>query len=158
MKKGIIPSLLLFASCFALDRITKYWALHYLAGGFKRVTSYFNFSLAWNRGVSWSLFSSEHPFYTHLLTAGILSVIVIFSFYLVAEYRQKKNIMFHIMILAGALSNVVDRFLYGAVLDFLQFHIGVWYWPTFNVADMFIVVGVMGIIVKMVSESYGFEN
>ena len=56
--------------------------------------------------------------------------------------------------LAGALSNIVDRITYGAVIDFVDFHIFGYHWPTFNIADAFIVCGVLGIMIQSMFEGY----
>ncbi|MFH1831225.1 MAG: signal peptidase II [bacterium] len=148
---------LFFLTCFLLDRISKLCILKYITEP-KLITDYFNLSIAWNKGVSWSLLSFDSMLGKSLLTAFILCVIVCFSIYTLIQLKNRHNIMFEVMVLAGALSNVVDRFLYGAVLDFLEFHLQTWYWPTFNVADIFVVVGVFGIILKNMYEIYVVKN
>lgn len=156
-KKSFFYSLF-FIVCFLTDRVSKFCILNYLLDGYKKITPYFNLSIAWNKGVSWSFLSFDSTTGFALLTAFILCVIVIFSIYTFIQYKNRSNILFEIMVLAGALSNVVDRFMYGAVLDFLEFHLGTWYWPTFNIADVFVVVGVFGIILKSMIESYDVKN
>ena len=158
MKRKNIFYTLFFLSCFLLDRASKYLILNHLSDGYKKVTNFFNLSIAWNKGVSWSFLSFDSTIGVALLTAFILCVIVIFSVYTFIRYKNGYGILFELMVLAGALSNIADRFLYGAVLDFLEFHLGTWYWPTFNLADVFVVVGVFGIIVKNMIETYDVKN
>jgi len=149
---------LFFLFCFVIDRLSKMFVLTHLTSGHKKILSFFNLSTAWNKGVSWSLLSFTSSTATNMLTAFILCVIVSFGVYTFLRYKNNYNIIFELMVLAGALSNVVDRFLYGAVLDFLEFHLGTWYWPTFNIADVFIVIGVFGIVLKNIVEPHDRKN
>lgn len=130
------------------------WALHAAQIQDVIVSKNLTFSLSWNRGVSWSFLSNLSGIWHSLLIVTIGIVILFFAGFAVTNYKNKQSIFFEVMVLAGALSNVVDRFLYGAVIDFIEFHIGSFYWPTFNIADSLIVVGIIGIIIKQMCCAY----
>lgn len=150
----IITYSCLFLLCFGVDRWSKWWALVHDID--MQIFPFLDFSLLWNRGVSWGMFhgASEYGFY--LLTAfiGLLTLGLAYYALYYQWYQRKASIYFELLILAGAVSNLVDRFMFGGVVDFIQFHIGTWYWPTFNGADVFIVVGVIGLFLKNMQRSH----
>lgn len=119
--------------CFGLDQVTKAWAHARLTLG-ERVD--FGFNLSQNSGL---VFGFHMPLWgTYLLTAAIL----ILGFYVVVKnclWKHKSHLFPLALIFAGALGNIVDRVRLGYVVDFIQ----VYWWPTFNVADIFIVSGVV---------------
>lgn len=139
----------LFLICLCADRLTKWWAVTCLDGSTVNLTSNISFSLAWNPGISWGMLQFSNPLYFWLLTSVIALVIVIFGIYTFNQYRLGASIFFESVILSGAISNVIDRFWYGSVVDFIELHVHDWYWPSFNIADACIVGGVLGIIIKM---------
>lgn len=116
----------------ALDQLTKWWAQNHLTLG-ERVN--FGFNLSHNEGV---VFGFHMPLWgTYLLTLGILAL----GFYVVVQnclWKHKSHLLPFAFILSGALGNLVDRIHYNYVVDFIQ----VYWWPTFNLADIFIVLGV----------------
>ncbi|MCB9492736.1 MAG: signal peptidase II [Epsilonproteobacteria bacterium] len=139
----------LFSLAFVCDRLTKMWALYSLADQAITIGPFLTFELEWNKGVSFGLFSqlSSHTAYYALMTS--IGLCCLFFMYLAcSNYKKQINVLSEVLVLAGALSNVVDRFTYGAVIDFIQIHAGTWYWPTFNVADACIVVGIFGILLR----------
>lgn len=105
------------------------------------VTGFFNLVLAWNRGVSFGLFTNDSPYGPYLL-AGIALAIAIGVLLWARKQRQFLPVLAAGMIVGGAIGNLIDRLVHGAVVDFLDFHIGGFHWPAFNVADCGIVVGV----------------
>lgn len=137
---------IIFSIVFFIDRLSKFWALYALQTDAYTISSWCSFNLVWNRGISWSLLTPTSRFYDLLLISFIGSILIGFVIYIVIHLRLKKSLFFEIIILAGGLSNFFDRFLYGAVLDFIQLHWNDWYWPTFNIADSAIVIGVLGIL------------
>ncbi len=141
-----------------LDRLSKFFVLTKVSSNVVIIPHFFTISKVWNKGVSWSLLSFDSTLALRLLTALILCVIVSFGIYTFINHTKGHNVTLEVIVLAGALSNVVDRFLYGAVLDFLEFHIGTWYWPTFNLADAFVIVGIFGLIIKNSVETYVTKN
>ncbi|MEQ8653685.1 MAG: signal peptidase II [Kiloniellales bacterium] len=105
------------------------------------VTGFFNLVLAWNRGVSFGLFTNDSPYGPYLL-AGIALVIATGVLLWSRNQRQFLPVLAAGMIVGGAIGNLIDRLVHGAVVDFLDFHVGGFHWPAFNVADCGIVVGV----------------
>ena len=143
----IIYPIILFAVTFIADRLTKLWALAALAGDTVLQPFYgLNLVLRINRGVSWSLlsFSDERGFW--ILTTVIIAIITGFFIYVVREAARNKLVVFEALVLAGALSNVIDRFMYGGVVDFIELYVGTYSWPVFNIADTAICVGIAGIL------------
>ncbi len=156
--KKIIYYTILFVSLFSLDRFSKIWALNNLAYENIPVFKYLNFSLVLNRGVSFGIFGSSSSAAFYLLTILIFLVIGFFVFFSISEYKRGMNIFWHIFIIAGAYSNLLDRIMYKGVVDFIDFYVGTWHWPTFNVADIFIVLGVLGILWGMFKDVYFKKN
>jgi len=107
----------------------------------------FNITLGYNRGVSFGLLNSDSPYAPYALAAFALIVVIIFS---VALWRSDSLIQTagFAAIIGGALGNVVDRLGDGAVTDFLDFYIGQYHWPTFNLADTFIFCGVILLLIS----------
>ena len=134
-----------------LDRITKAWALHACAQTYT-ITSWFSCSLAFNRGVSWSLFHSESSVIFGMVTLLVMFVMAGVMLHAYQSYSAGTLIWPEVCILAGGLSNLIDRYIYGAVIDFLGFEYGSFSWPLFNVADIFIVMGVMLLMVTLLQD------
>ena len=106
------------------------------------VNEYFNLVLAWNNGISFGLFNNDNEI-NALIISLIAIVIIIFLIRLLSKSETKKLSIGLGMIIGGAIGNVIDRSLYGAVMDFLDVHINVYHWPAFNVADSGITVGAL---------------
>ena len=106
----------------------------------------FNLVLGYNRGVSFGLFNSDHSYAPYALAGFALVVVIALS---VALWRTTS--LLHTAglaaIIGGALSNVVDRVSDGAVTDFLDFYVGQYHWPAFNLADTVIFFGVISILI-----------
>lgn len=102
----------------------------------------FNITLGYNRGVSFGLLNSDSPYAPYALAAVALAIIIVLA---VALWRSNSLVQTagFAAIIGGALGNVVDRLGDGAVTDFLDFYIGQYHWPTFNLADTFIFCGVI---------------
>jgi signal peptidase II len=100
----------------------------------------FNITLGYNRGVSFGLLSSESPYAPYALAA--FALVIVLSVALWRSDRLVQTAGFA-AIIGGALGNVVDRLGDGAVTDFLDFYVGQYHWPTFNLADTFIFCGVI---------------
>ena len=106
------------------------------------ITSFLNLVMVWNKGVSFGMFSSAHDFMPYILSG----VAVIMSVILGIWMKRATHITTLVplaMVIAGALANVWDRLRFGAVADFLDFHINDMHYPAFNIADCCIVVGVL---------------
>lgn len=101
----------------------------------------FNLFLTFNRGVSFSLLTSDSAYAPMLLSAFTLVVAGLLIYWI----QKEKNKMAKVglaLILGGALGNVIDRIRFGAVVDFLDFYLGEYHWPAFNIADSAICIGV----------------
>ena len=100
--------------------------------------SFFNFTMVWNEGISFGFLQNGNPYPLVILSCLIVGV---FSFWL---YRTKSwfEVIALALVIGGALGNVIDRLHFGAVADFLDFHIRAWHYPAFNLADSFITVGI----------------
>jgi signal peptidase II len=126
---------------FLLDRISKYYVARYLVNECP-VTYFFSLERTLNRGVSWGMLYSHNPM-VFVLVGMLISVVVgILAWYTFRRWYRQKFILGELLVLSGALSNLVDRVWYGGVLDFMLFYCHGWSFPVFNVADIFIVVGV----------------
>lgn len=105
------------------------------------VTNFFNVVFTWNPGTSFSLFRAlgeAAPIVIIVITAFVIGFISYYMFKRSAAY-ERLPLAF---IIGGAFGNLIDRVRFGAVVDFLDFHVGGYHWPAFNVADIFICVGV----------------
>jgi signal peptidase II len=105
------------------------------------VTSFFDIVMAWNTGVSFSMFASDHQAMVYVLIGVALLLSLVFTIWLIRTPLLITALPLA-MVVAGALSNVWDRVRFGAVADFLYFHVGEYGWPAFNLADSCIVAGV----------------
>ena len=142
MKKIII---IVFA--FFLDRITKIYLINLQATGVDidfYILPFLNFYLVWNTGIGFGLVSLESNIYYHILTA----IIMVVNFVLVYFLLKTQGIYAYLfaLIIGGSLGNLFDRIYYYAVPDFIDIHIGNFHWFVFNVADIFITVGIIGLI------------
>lgn len=106
------------------------------------VTSFFDLVMAWNTGVSFSMFASDSAVMPYVLSGIALIMATIFFIWLMTT-NSRWTAFPLALIIAGALSNVWDRARFQAVADFLYFHVGQYGWPAFNIADSCIVVGVV---------------
>ncbi len=138
---------ILFVVIVVADFVTKQWALSALTGqGRVPVTDFFNLVLVWNTGVSFGMFRSGGEAGRWLLTGLALVITCVLLFWLRRERRLWPRLAIW-LIIAGALGNVVDRIRFGAVVDFLDFHLFGYHWPAFNIADSVIVVGAVLLVV-----------
>ena len=108
------------------------------------LTSFLNSHLVWNTGIAFGLFSLSNEFTYNLFTTLIvfINLIIIYLVIVTKDFRK----YFFLMILGGSFGNLFDRLYYGSVPDFIDFHIGNFHWFIFNIADIFITVGVICLI------------
>ncbi len=125
------------------DQISKWWIIAKVMNPPQAITitPFFNLVLAWNKGVSFSLFSSDAP-YTKWVLLAIASTITVVLLMWLRKVEQRLLAAAIGLIIGGAIGNIIDRLRFGAVIDFLELHAGSFYWPAFNVADSAITVGV----------------
>ncbi|MEM8948726.1 MAG: signal peptidase II [Pseudomonadota bacterium] len=142
MTTSLRNGLLLTIVIIVADQITKWIALTGIdfAANPIKVTSFFDLVLVWNRGVSFGMFSNAGD-YGPLILSGIAIAVVIGLLWWLRQAETWLAITALGLVIGGALGNVIDRFRFGAVVDFLYFHVGDFHWPAFNVADTAICIG-----------------
>lgn len=124
-----------------IDRLTKAWALMLPVNGM-RINQFLSFDLVFNRGISLGLLSSQDTVMFIAVSAIIICITGMLIWYTYIVYKKEKLIIGHILALAGAFSNIVDRFIFNGVIDFIMLSFRKWSWPVFNVADISVVCGV----------------
>ena len=132
---------------FFLDRLSKLYVIYLHnknLGGDLFSSDYLNINLIWNEGIAFGLFAFEENKFYNFLTLFISLVIFVLIYMLVKSNGVKRFAL--LTIIGGALGNLYDRIVYLAVPDFIDFHIGNFHWFTFNIADIFISVGVIFMI------------
>tara|TARA_B100001057_G_scaffold47837_1_gene42627 strand:+ start:171 stop:674 length:504 start_codon:yes stop_codon:yes gene_type:complete len=140
-------NLIIILSIFILDRLTKFYVIYLdkINSGSEIFSSKFlNIYLIWNEGIAFGLFSFNENYLYNFLTLFILIIIFVILYMISKSSGFKKYSL--LMIFGGALGNVFDRIMYKAVPDFVDFHIGNFHWFIFNLADVFISLGVIFMI------------
>ena len=148
IKKNLFISSSFIFLIFLLDRVSKAYVIYLndkLLGIEILSSKFLNIRLIWNEGIAFGLLSFNDKIIYNLLTFIIFIIILIIFFMVLKSYGLKKYSL--LMILGGALGNVYDRIFYGAVPDFIDFHVGNFHWFIFNVADIFITFGVIFMII-----------
>lgn len=132
----------LAALILAADQITKLWALDALRNPPVRieVLPFWDFVLVWNRGVSFGLFGGGGvpPLALAAVTAAIALGVAVW----LARATSWWTVVAAGLVLGGAVGNIIDRLIYGAVVDFIDWHAYGYHWPVFNIADAGITLGV----------------
>ena len=138
----MIRWLALAAVIAALDQLSKFAVARILTAGVNiEVAPFFNLVLVRNRGAAFSFLSSASGWQRELFIA-IALIASAWIVYLLRRYSRQTLFCFALsLILGGAIGNVIDRVLFGAVIDFLDFHVAGYHWPAFNVADSAITCG-----------------
>ena len=132
---------------FLLDRVSKIYVIYLndkFLGSEIFSSKFLNISLIWNEGIAFGLFSFKNQDIYNILTILIL-IIILFIFFMIIKSKSFEKYALS-MILGGALGNVFDRIIYKRVPDFIDFHINDFHWFIFNVSDIFITIGVVGMI------------
>jgi len=132
---------------FLIDRISKIYVLKLADRGNGLdiyITDYLNLYLIWNKGIAFGLFSFNVDYIYNAITILIIIVILIIVGMIIKSQGFRRYLL--LAILGGSLGNVFDRIYYTAVPDFIDFHINEFHWFVFNIADIFISLGVIGLI------------
>ena len=146
LKKILLNSIIVL-SLFLIDRISKIYILKVAELESKvdvYLTPYLNFYLIWNKGIAFGLFSFEKFFIYQSITLVIFIISILLIIMIIKSDGFKKYSL--MLILGGALGNLFDRIYYSAVPDFIDIHINDFHWFIFNVADIFITIGVICLI------------
>ena len=133
--------------CFAIDRFSKIYILNILNNDGQvdlYVNQYLNIYLIWNTGIGFGLFSSENNITYNVITLIIVLINFLIFYYAFVETRTKS--IFLMIILGGSLGNLFDRIYYKAVPDFIDLNYAGYHWFIFNVADIFITLGIICLI------------
>ena len=144
---------------FFIDRLSKLYILNIAEVTSEvdiYVTSFLNIYLIWNTGIGFGLFSSDHNITYNLITILILiiNLVIIIMLYQNQNYKS----YFLVLILGGSTGNLFDRLYYSAVPDFIDFHINNFHWFIFNVADIFISIGIICLIIDEIFVKKKSEN
>ena len=148
LNKNFLINLLTIIIIFSLDRISKFYVISESEKNFSYdlfQSKFLNISLIWNEGIAFGLLSFEKDHFYNILTILILIVVILILFMIFKSEGLKKYSL--MMILGGALGNLYDRIFFGAVPDFIDFHVGNFHWFIFNVSDIIITLGVIFLII-----------
>jgi len=148
VNKFDIVSFIIIILTFGLDRLSKVYAISLIEKNQSElfINDFLNITLNWNRGIGFGLLSFDANITYHLISALILLIIVYLIYLMVISDNVGKIIIS--LIIGGALGNLYDRLTYFAVPDFIDFHIKDFHWFTFNAADVFISLGIFGMVIK----------
>ena len=143
MKRFII-----ILSVFLLDRTIKIYLLNLEVSGTEvdfYINSFLNYYLVWNSGIGFGLASMEANIYYNILT-GIIVIVNVGLIYLLIKSKGGYAYLLA-LIIGGSLGNLFDRIYYKAVPDFIDLHLANYHWFIFNVADIFITLGIIGLLI-----------
>jgi signal peptidase II len=139
--------LLVAGTIFIIDQMTKWWIVFDVMAPPKTIAVFpsFNLVMGWNRGISFGMFDGDSPLNKWLLIILALTVVTVLLVWL--KRAENRLVGFALgLIIGGAFGNITDRIHFGAVADFLDFYIGAYHWPAFNVADAGITVGAVVLV------------
>ncbi len=145
-KKENFYFFLIILFIFSLDRYSKIEILNNLSEYSLYLNDYLNFDLTWNTGIGFGLMSSNSPLIYNLIST-IIALTIIVLIIIGIKSNKIDKITFSIII-GGALGNFYDRAIFKAVPDFIDIHYGNFHWFTFNVADIFISLGIISYVVR----------
>jgi signal peptidase II len=145
---SLTPWLGIAAIVIVLDQLTKITITRlFTFGESLPVTSFFNLVLAYNKGAAFSFLAEQAGWQRYFFT-GISIAATLFILYLLKRHAGRRLFCWALaLILGGAIGNLIDRIMYGHVIDFLDFHVLNWHWPAFNVADSAICIGAILFVV-----------
>jgi len=146
-RHSLLSYTVVFVLVFIADRITKFFALQ-LHDSRYDVNPFLSFDLVFNRGVSWSMLYFHDDARFFLVTGLVMAITCLVTWVAYQRWQAYKVIIGEILVLAGGISNIIDRFIYRGVIDFIVLSYNDWVFPAFNIADVAIVFGVlcMGVI------------
>lgn len=125
-----------------LDQVTKITITQIFSyGQSSPVTSFFNLVLVYNEGAAFSFLSNQGGWQRYFFTGIAIVAAIVITYLIKKNLSQRLHCWGLTLILGGAVGNLIDRLMYGHVIDFLDFHMKGWHWPAFNVADIAICVG-----------------
>ena len=146
LNKNYINCILLIIITFTLDRISKVELINNFNENIHYVNDFINIDLIWNTGIGFGLLSSNSLLFYNLVTF-LVGIVIIILFIVAITSKLNDKIIFSIII-GGAIGNFYDRLIYNAVPDFIDLHYNNFHWFTFNIADIFITIGVIFFLMK----------
>ena len=146
--KNNLYYLIVILIIFFLDRYTKFLILDNFSENTYYLNDFINLDLIWNIGIGFGFLSTDSFLIYNLITLLIGFVILILFYFLVLSEKIDKLI--YSVIIGGALGNFYDRLVYNAVPDFIDLHYENFHWFTFNVADIFITIGILIFILRSI--------
>ena len=149
LSKNFYISFSIVALIYFLDRFTKVYVIQLdrnNLGSDIFNSAYLNIILIWNKGIAFGLLSFSKSYLYNIISLIIAIIIIVLVIMSLKSQGFKRYSL--LMIVGGALGNLHDRFFFNAVPDFIDFHIGNFHWFIFNVADIFITVGVISMIIS----------
>ena len=144
---------------FFIDRFSKLYVINLdkeLFGPEIFTSKFLNIHLIWNKGIAFGLFSFSETYFYNLIS--IIIAIIIFALLIMIIRSESLKRFLLILILGGALGNFYDRLIYKAVPDFIDFHVNDFHWFIFNVADIFISIGVFFVILYEIVDNNSDKN
>ena len=148
LSKNFYISFSIVTLIYFLDRLTKIFVIQLDKNNFGSDifnSSYLNIALIWNKGIAFGLLSFNETYLYNFLSLIISLIVVILVIMSLKNHGFKRYSL--LMIIGGALGNLHDRIFFNAVPDFIDFHVGNFHWFIFNVSDIFITTGVIGMII-----------
>ncbi len=145
-KKENFYFLLIISLIFFLDRYSKFEILRNFSDNLFYVNDFLNLYLIWNTGIGFGLLSFDTNLIYNLITT-LIGLVIITLLMIGIKSETSEKIIFSIIV-GGALGNFYDRIVFNAVPDFIDLHYGNFHWFTFNVADIFITIGVIAFLIK----------
>ncbi len=146
LKKENFYFLIIILFIFSLDRYSKIRIINDFSDTSFYLNDFLNFDLTWNTGIGFGLLSTSSNVIYNLVTL-IISSVIIFLVYFILKSERFDKFCFS-LIISGALGNLYDRFFFNAVPDFIDIHYKNVHWFTFNVADIFITLGIAIFLMK----------
>ena len=159
LKKNYYFDILILFLIFIFDRFSKIYVI-YLSekNNYSQIFSskFLDIHLIWNEGIAFGLLSSSETYFYNLIST-IIAIIIFILFLMIIRSKGLKKLLF-ISILGGAIGNFYDRMVYKAVPDFIDFHINDFHWFIFNIADIFISIGVFFMILYEIIDNNSEKN
>ena len=159
LKKNYYFDILILFLIFILDRFSKIYVI-YLSekNNYSQIFSskFLDIHLIWNEGIAFGLLSFSETYFYNLIST-IIAIIILILFLMIIRSKGLKKLLL-ISILGGAIGNFYDRMVYKAVPDFIDFHINDFHWFIFNIADIFISIGVFFMILYEIIDNNSEKN
>ena len=159
LNKNFVINFLIILSIFALDRFSKIYVIFQNEKSLSTEifeSKFLNINLIWNEGIAFGLLSFDQKLYYNLLT-GLICLITLIILWMIIKTKGLEKFAF-MMVFGGSLGNIFDRLFYSSVPDFIDLHINNFHWFIFNVADIFITLGILCLISIEILGKKKFKN